>query len=354
MVGLGDPAGMSGEFQPVCPPPPALVQPVPLDPTGQRGPTRGSAKRALWRQTTKGFYVPASVTDEIVEQRILEESMRLPPGGAVTGWTACRLARAAYFDGLERDGRTRQPVPLLVPPHSKIRASDTSTVSREPIDPRELGTLHGVPTVTAVRGLFDEMRRVSDPREAVVSMDMAAAAELVSIQELRDYLALRTRWRRAARVRWALDLASERSLSPGETRMRLVWVLDAALPMPLVNRHVWDDQGRLLGKADIFDPVAGVFGEYDGATHRAAGRHTSDVRREDKVRRTGLEYFKVTGIDLHDCAMVAERMLTTRQRGLATQSRGWTIIPPAGWWSTDTAEDRLARRDSFRSRGFAI
>jgi hypothetical protein len=46
--------------------------------------------------------------------------------------------------------------------------------------------------------------------------------------------------------------------------MRLVWVLDAALPMPLVNRHVWDDQGRLLGKADIFDPVAGVFPSHAG------------------------------------------------------------------------------------------
>ena len=138
--------------------------------------------------------------------------------------------------------------------------------------------------------------------------------------------------------------------------MRLVWVLDAALPMPLVNRHVWDDQGGLLGKADIFDPVAGVFGEYDGATHRAAGRHTSDVRREDKVRRAGLEYFKVTGIDLHDRAMVADRMATTRARApyLLGKPGSWTLDPPAGWWSTDTAEDRLARRDAFRSRGFAI
>ena len=62
--------------------------------------------------------------------------------------------------------------------------------------------------------------------------------------------------------------------------MRLVWVLDAGLPAPLVNQHVGDERGRLLGKADIFDPVAGVFGEYDAATTEApAGSPpTSDAR----------------------------------------------------------------------------
>ncbi len=345
---------MAGEFRPVCPPPAPLVRPSPLDPTGRRGPTRGQVKNAGWRQTTKGFYVPSRVTDAAPEQRVLEESMRLPAGGAVTGWASCRLSGAAYFDGLERDGRTRRPVPLLVPTRSKLRPLPTSTVSREPIDPTELVTIHGVPTVVAVRALFDEMRHVEEPRDAVVAMDMAAAAELVSIGEMREFHAVRLRWRRSTRVKWALDLASERSLSPAESRMRLIWVLDAGLPVPLVNQHVWDDRGGLLGMADLFDPVAGVFGEYDGATHRGAGRHAADVRREDKVRRAGLEYFTVTGPDLHDPAMVVERMVTTRARALSNRRSTWTLTPPRGWWSTDTAEERLARRDRFRAAGFAV
>lgn len=298
--------------------------------------------------------MPSSTSGQVVEQRILEQSMRLPEGGAVTGWAACRLARAAYFDGLERDGSTRQPVLLLVPPGSKLRSLSGSTVSREPL-PEERVELYGVPTVVAVRGVFDEMRRLEDPREAVVAMDMAAAAELVSIREMAGYVQARSTWRRARRVSWVLTLASERSLSPGETRMRLIWVLDAGLPMPLVNQHVWDRRGKLLGIADILDPVAGVVGEYDGATHRRAGRHTSDVRREDLFRRAGLEYFKVTGMDLHDRAMVAERMLTTRQRALAERRPvGWTTQAPPGWWFTDTAEDRLRRRDRFRAAGYAV
>lgn len=346
---------MPGEFQPICTPPPPLVRPVPVDPSGRRGPTRGQAAGPGWRRTSKGLHVPATLSVEVVEQRILEESARLPAGGGVTGWAACRLAGAAYFDGLERDGRTRQPVPLVVPAGSKLRPGAGSTVCRESLPPGELTVLHGVSSVTAVRGVFDEMRRVQDVREAVVAMDMAAAAELVSIREMREYLAAHTRWRRSSRVAWALELASERSLSPGESRLRLIWLLDARLPAPMVNQDVWDDRGRLLGKADLFDPVAGVFGEYDGAVHRGAARHTSDVRREDKVRRAGLEYFKVTGMDLHDRPMVAERMLSTRERALAVRRPGcWTVEPPPGWWSTDTAADRLARRDRFRERGFAV
>jgi hypothetical protein len=215
--------------------------------------------------------VPASVSGHLPEQRVLEQAMRLPPGGAVTGWAACRLAGGAFFDGLERDGRTQRPVPLLVPTDSKVRALPGSRVSREPWQ----GTVrlaHGIPSVGPVRGLFDEMRQLADPREAVVALDMMAAAVLVSVAELGAFHRPRRGWRRARRVHWALDLADECSRSPGETRMRLIWLLDTHLPRPRVNQPVWDRRGRLLGVADLFDPEAGVVGEYDGATGRLAAQ----------------------------------------------------------------------------------
>jgi hypothetical protein len=201
--------------------------------------------------------------------------------------------------------------------------------------------------------VFDEMRRVEDPREAVVALDMAAAAELVSLREMRAYLLLRRSWRRSRRVAWAVDLASELSVSPGETRTRLVWVVDAGLPPPLVNQPVWDLDGRLLGVADLLDPDAGLVGEYDGATHRHAHRHVDDVRREDRFRRAGLECVTVTGLDLGDRRMVAERIRHARSRAaaIAGRVRGWTLQAPEGWWTTDTAADRLARRDWLRSQG---
>jgi hypothetical protein len=156
-------------------------------------------------------------------------------------------------------------------------------------------------------------------------------------------------------VAWALRLASERSLSPAETKMRLVWVLDARLPPPLVNQPVWDDGGRLLGVADLFDLATGLVGEYDGATHRTAGQHHKDVLREDRFRRAGLEYLTATGLDLRGPESLAERIRSTWKRAREQdRPRRWTTEPPEGWWFTDTAEDRLARRDRLRAAGHAV
>ena len=326
---------------------------MPLDPTGLTGPTRGQAQRGRWRRTSNGWYVPSSVTEDLVEQRVLEQAVRLPPGAAVTGWAAARLHGAAFFDGLGRDGRTRLPVPLVVPRASGLRGLVGSSVAREPLTLNEVGTVAGIPVTCPVRAVFDEMRRVVNPREAVVALDMAAAAELVSLREMTAYLGDRRAWRRSRRVAWALAVASELSVSPGETRMRLAWVVDAGLPTPLVNQPVWDLQGRLLGIADLLDPDAGLVGEYDGAIHRQAHRHASDVRREDMFRRAGLEYVTVTGPDLADPRRVAERIRHARDRALdgIGRARSWTLRAPEGWWTTDTAADRLARRDWLRSQG---
>ena len=86
-----------------------VVRPVPLDPTGRAGPTRGQARGPSWRQTTYGFYVPSGVDSDRPEQRVAEQAMRLPPGGAVTGWAAGLLLGATYLDGLAPDGISRLP-----------------------------------------------------------------------------------------------------------------------------------------------------------------------------------------------------------------------------------------------------
>lgn len=74
-------------------------------------------------------------------------------------------------------------------------------------------------------------------------------------------------------------------------------MLDAGYPHPLVNRPVFDRNGQLLAIADLLDPVSGTVGEYDGAEHRKAGRHSGDVGREDWSRRHGLEVLGVIGPD---------------------------------------------------------
>lgn len=100
----------------------------------------------------------------------------------------------------------------------------------------------------------------------------------------------------------------------------------------------------MLGVADLFDEEAGVVGEYDGADHRSGGRHTRDVAREDRFRRAGLEYFKVTGGDAHDHEAMAERMLETRSRARFARpsERAWTLRIPDFWEIKESLDDRFA------------
>jgi hypothetical protein len=191
------------------------------------------------------------------------------------------------------------------------------------------------------------MRMAGDLREATVAMDMMAAAELTSVRRMSDYCAAHARWNGVPLVRAALELANENSRSPSETRMRLVWMLDAGLPMPEVNQPVYDLGGRLLGIADILDVEAGVVGEYDGEEHRNVRRHAHDVAREDILRRHGLEVFRVTGPDMSNRHLVVERMHAARARArwLSPEQRAWTTQDPSSSEPMLTLDDLLDHRE---------
>ena len=117
--------------------------------------------------------------------------------------------------------------------------------------------------------------------------------------------------------------------------MRLIWKLDAGYDEPLCNKAVFALTGQLLGLPDLFDPVAGIVGEYGGGDHRVDDRRRSDRAREDRFLQHGLSYFElVTG----DLSGSAHRRTThascPRPRPLcargASASGPWT--PPA-WWT---------------------
>jgi len=344
---LSDPHEMAHKWSPICPPARGLVRPVRMDPSGSDGPTRGQAQRARWRPTSHGFYIPAEVDPTRPEQRVMEQSVRLPEGSAITGWAACRLFRANFFDGIRPDGRTLIPVPLALGDVNQVRADKQVTLLREPLDRSEMTVRYGITCARHLRALFDEARCAENVREATVAIDMMAAAEQVSINQFRRYVEKRPGWRGVAQVRQALDLADERSMSPNETRMRMIWRLEAGFPRPLVNQPVFDRRGRLAGVADLLDVEAGVVGEYDGADHRAARRHSKDVAREEFFRGLGLEYFKVVGPDMRSKGLVPDRMASSRARAkwLTDGQRRWTIEPPPDWPEEPSLDVTLALRE---------
>lgn len=269
--------------------------------------------------------------------------MRIGSAGAVTGWASLRLLGGNFFDGLDRDGRTRLPVPIAAAT-DRLAAHPDIVRTRERLDASEVVIRHGIRCTDINRALFDEMRRRGELREAAVAMDMAAAAELTSVRRMRTYAEGRGGCNGLPLVLSALDLADEGSRSPAESRLRLIWELDAGWPRPLCNRAVFDLDGRLLGIPDLLDPDLGIVGEFDGADHREIGRHRRDVQREDAFRRAGLEYVEVVGADLHSSELVVGRMEAARARA-GKMAKGW-MLEQTGRCERDlTLDERLDLRD---------
>ena len=173
-------ADMDGTFQPRCRPPRVLVRPVPV--VGEPdGPTPGQARGPTWRRTTPGLYVPSDTPDS-VEQRIVEQSMRLPEGGAVGGWASLRMHGAAYFDG-ESQG-AQLPVPLVTPYDAARQRQLPGTRVERTRRPIHVVVLHGIPCVAAAWAVVAEAAHAPGMLEAVTVIDMALAAGVVARAEI--------------------------------------------------------------------------------------------------------------------------------------------------------------------------
>ncbi len=255
----------------------------------------------------------------------------------ITGWAACRLSGANFFDGLDRDGRTQLGVPVCVGPRGQLARAGLRIVYWS-IPEKHHAIRHGLATGKELWATADAARLAPSFVEAVVVVDMMCAAELVSLRQLRE-----------SGLRFppgVLEAASEHSLSPNEVRCRMR--CRAALPGVrwLVNCPIYDLSGRLLGIADLVDLEAGLVVEFDGADHRLAVRHTRDVVKEDALRRVGIEVVRVTGAEVDDETVVGDRVRAgrTRARFEAESQRLWTARP-----RQDTLHDRIVERAVARA-----
>lgn len=327
-----------------------LVWPVPLDPTGQDGPTAGLARGRDWRRSSHGLYVPAD-TDQSVEQRIVEAAAVLPAYGGVTGWAGLRWLGGAWFDGTGRGGREQRPVTLATGDRS-IRPRPGIAISEERLDPTELHAHRGLIVTTALRSVFFETRYAATDGEAVTVADMAAYADLVSRRDVVEFATVNAGWTGMDRFRLVAEDMDENSWSPAEVTMRRTWEHEAQLPRPLTNRPVFDLTGRHLGTPDLIDPVAGVIGEYNGALHLDGDQRSRDVRREALFREVGLECVEMLAGDLADTTAFIGRVRQAYARAARqpVTHRRWTIALPSWWVPTFTVEQRRALDDSQRQR----
>jgi hypothetical protein len=224
-------------------------------------------------------------------------------------------------------------VPLNPGRVGNLRPSNGCLVTREGLPPSDRIRVAAIGCTAPTRAVFDEIRMRGSVRDGVVVADMACAAGLLTADELTAYVATKQSWTGVPLARLVVALAVDHSRSPMETRLRLIWVIDAGLAPPLCNRAIFDLRGRLLGYPDLLDEEAGLVVEFDGAHHRTAEQHRTDVARETDFRDHGLEYATFVGADVADRRVAAERLTRARSRArfLPPDQRAWTLEPPPGW-----------------------
>lgn len=321
-----------------------VVIPVRWDPRGVRGPTRTQARGRQWRRTSQGFYVPASVDDSPPSQRIVEVAAALPEHAAITGWGSLNWRGARWFRGLRANG-TPLPVPAWVGHDRTVRVPPRARLTEEWLCSADVEVVDGLRLTTAVAAASYEARACRRLAAAVVVLDMVAYDDLASLEELGTWLEVRGVCKRnVRRLRAAHALADENSWSPAETGMRILWVVDAGLPRPLCNVPLFDPDGRHLLTPDLFDPVNGVAGEYDGPDHLDRAAKDRDVHREELYRELALERVTMTAADWADPGRFLGRLRAAYRRAAERPSRGrrWCLEQPSWWRDTSTVERRRA------------
>lgn len=333
---------------------PWLTVPVRTDPTGVSGPTPDAVRGHAWRRTSRGLYVPSDVDGTVPEQRILEAATVLPRYGGVTGWGALRWMGGAWFGGVTAHGEFL-PVELAIGGERLIRSQHSIFASTERLDPAELDVHDGVAVVSPVRATCFLMRYARSVADAVVVLDMAAYADLVSIEEMTEYALAHPGWTGIPQCREALRYADENSWSPQETRLRLIWELAEELPVPLTNRPVFDLHGHHLGTPDLFDPVAGLAVEYDGELHLEGSRRAHDIDRDALLRAHGIETLSFVSRHMrHDHAIVSRlRRVRAQALGRRSPEPSWTLAQPPWWQPTHSVALRRALTDEQRTRWLA-
>lgn len=324
------------------------MRPVRLDPTGRDGPTRGQARNPKrWRRSSFGYYVPAWVDADNVEQRILEASVVLRPFQAVTGWAALRWLGGTWFSGVDAGGG-RRPVDLLISTHD-IDPQPGFVVCGEGTSQDNMVWVGGVRVTVPAWSVAFMMRYASGLHEAVEALDMAAYSDLASVAEVAEVVAHQSAWTGVPQARSAVALGDENAWSPREVRLRLLWAAAVEGVRLRSNLPLFDRAGRHLGTPDVVDVAAGVAADYDGVVHLGREQRRSDRTRDELFARHGIEVVRWLSGD-RPGDFLARLHRAYARAGRRTDRRTWTADPPSWWVSTTTVAARRALSDHQRAR----
>jgi len=260
--------------------------PFTLEAARRAGVSREQLQTAAWRHLRYGLYAWAglSVTPKLILSAL---HLRMPEGAAFSGRTA------AWLHGL--DLPPCDPVEVTIPDQCRVSARAGVSAYLSNLGDDDVVRRRGLPTTAALRTITDLGRR-QPLVEAVVAVDMALHAPLVSLADLRAFVDAHRGAKGIARLRRVLPLAEPAAESAMESRLRMLLVL-AGLPRPEVQVPIYDDQGRFLGRPDLFYRQPMVALEYDGGNHRE--RLVADDRRQNLLLNFGILLLRFTAPDVN-------------------------------------------------------
>lgn len=219
-------------------------------------------------------------------------------------------ATAAWLWGL--DIKPDDPIEVILPLASGLRSRDGLNVRHGSVEATEIAQVRGLRATVLARTLRDLCARLPKV-EALSAIDMAINAQQVDAPALIEY-ATSVKGRPGAASLLALVPLAAPAESPMETRLRWL-LLQAGLPRPEVQTDLRDEDGRFVGRADLFYPAARLVIEYDGANHR--DRLVDDNRRQNLILNAGFSLLRFTASDLDR----PEVVLSQVERALAAPGR---------------------------------
>ena len=288
---------------------------------------RGELAGPGWRNPFRGVHRPDVPGDGGPLRRVYDAAELLVPGAAIGGWAAAHLLGATAFDGLGRGGRVPQPVLLLTPRRQHPCPRAGIRTFRSTLAPDDVVEVDGIRVTSPLRTAFD-LARASTLEDGVVAVDALSRAARIDLHQLSGYVRRHPRFRGVPVAREVVNLADPRARSSGESRLRVVWVVDAGLPRPEVNALIVDTDGEVIAMSDLLDPSVGLAGEYDGSTHRELDAHADDNGREEDLEDRGLVVVRATSLDVgpRRPSLVA-RLRAGHRRASESRRRSWGWAP---------------------------
>lgn len=267
---------------------PAALRTKPFNSADARsvGVTRRQLRGAAYRPLGSGIYHWAGLKESPL-LTLTGFARRLPPGAAFSGRTA------AWLHGL--DEAPCDPIEVTMPESRTSSRRAGAAVCRAALAAGEIVLRRRLPTTSALRTSVDLGGR-SPLIEGVVAVDLFLHAGLVSMDELRSYVADHPGTKGVARLRRVVDLAEQQAESAMESRLRMLLVI-AGLPRPEVQVSIHDDEGRFLGRPDLLYPRQRLAIEYDGGNHR--DRMVDDNRRQNGLVGAGYRLLRFTAADVY-------------------------------------------------------